>query len=438
MLIKRVNQQHIFASFERPCVTTILGSRRIGKSTLVEEYVKLNYNNTWVSLNMDVLATVQNVAKGNLKQIIEEQSERQIGTNKKIWVTIDEAQKCPEIFDQIKTLYDQYKDKNAIKFILTGSSFLTLHKLGAETLAGRIELLYLREFCLQELFSLINQQEIPKKYLLDFIDDSIDIDSLENYIASRAPLRQKINAALNENLIFGGLPETIKEISSDLRFIYLSNYLQTYLEKDIRAIGNISDFNLYQRLMEVIAEQTGSLRQDEKVLASLGCSRDTLKKYRGILLATLMYDEIFPYIGSSLKRLMKSPKCYLLNNGLISYLTGLNDLVVLQKTGLIGHRFENWFLKELEVWLDRCVQRNKIYYWRTSAGVEVDFVVEKKPQVFPFEVTYSDQVDNKKIKNLRTFLHDEPKAKIGFCVYNGDFYYDKKNRICFLPAWAFG
>lgn len=218
--------------------------------------------------------------------------------------------------------------------------------------------------------------------------------------------------------------------------IYLNNYLQTYLEKDIRAILTINDLNLYQKLLEVTAEQTGSVRDDKKTIDALHCSRDTLKKYRGYLSATLIYEELHPYIGSILKRLIKSPKGYLLNNGLTSYLTGINDLNILQKTGIIGYRFECWFLKELKIWLMHNPGRSKIYYYRTTAGVEIDFVVEQKPYVFPFKITFSNTIESKKVKALIQFMHEEPKAKLGFYIYMGPYKYDKELNICFLPAWA--
>ena len=116
----------------------------------------------------------------------------------------------------------------------------------------------------------------------------------------------------------------------------MSNYLQTYLERDIREISTISDLSLYENLMKVMAEQTGSIREDQKVVDVLRCSRNTLLKYQGYLMATWQYIEIEPYIGSTLKRLVKSPKGYLRNNGLISYFTGNKDLALLAQTGLIG------------------------------------------------------------------------------------------------------
>ncbi|MFX8906952.1 DUF4143 domain-containing protein, partial [Acinetobacter baumannii] len=90
----------------------------------------------------------------------------------------------------------------------------------------------------------------------------------------------------------------------------------------------------------------------------------------------------------------------LLNNGLLSLLTGLTELPLLQKTGLIGYRLENWFLNELQTWISRSVLRDQIHYWRTSTGVEVDFVVVKKPYIFPFEVTYQTNIESSKVRNL--------------------------------------
>ena len=153
-------------------------------------------------------------------------------------------------------------------------------------------------------------------------------------------------------------------------------------------------------------------------------------------MATLMYEEVYPYINSSLKRLVKTPKGYLTNNGLISYLSGIEDLNILKTTGLVGHRFENWVLKELAVWLDRDPRQNKIYFWRTHGGVEVDFVVKKQLDIIPIEISFSQQVERKKVKHLKLFLQEENRAKFGVCIYNGPFLHDADARIYFLPAWA--
>ncbi len=438
MYAQRLNEARIYHSFDSPFVTALLGARRVGKSTLVAHYAETHPKKSWVFLNMDIREQNLRVEDGGLQALIQENLKRQIGQGEKIWVAIDEAQKCPPLFDQVKVLYDQYKDKNIIKFILTGSGFLSLHQLSAESLAGRIELLHLREFGLLETVALEHGMKLPEKSIFEFACDDFNPQRLEQHINALAPWKPVLEKSLDEQQIWGGLPEILAIPEIGNRRSYLSNYLQTYLEKDIRAITTISDLNLYQKMMGVIAEQTGSLRQDNSITAALNCANDTLQKYRGFLLATLMYREVYPFIGSVLKRLVKSPKGYLLNNGLISYLTGIDDLNVLQKSGLIGHRFENWFLKELQIWLDRETKRSDIYYWRTAGGMEVDFVVQKNPEIYPFEVTYSNRVQDKKLRNLSQFLRDESKAKMGFYIYTGDYHYDANQRICFLPAWAVG
>ncbi len=187
--------------------------------------------------------------------------------------------------------------------------------------------------------------------------------------------------------------------------------------------------------MRICAELTGSVRDDKKISEALHTSRNTLTKYRSYLLATLQYTELFPFITSSIKRLVKSPKGYLINNGLISYLTGIHKFSHLKTTGLIGHRFENWFLNEIQTWLDTQFERHQVYFWRTGGGAEVDFVVTVGRKVIPFEVTYSPMIESKKFNNLKDFMKNTPEAAIGIFCYMGPLSFDNENRIIFLPAW---
>ena len=139
-----------------------------------------------------------------------------------------------------------------------------------------------------------------------------------------------------------------------------------------------------------------------------------------------------------MKRIIKSPKGYVTNNGVLSVLTGLDTLDVLKSSSHIGHRFENWFLKEVQIWLDRDVKRHQIYYWQTITGTEVDFIVEQKPRLIPFEVTYRSRVDSKKLKNLATFMDKTDKASVGVLIYNGEYIFKPELNIHCIPAWAIG
>ena len=158
MYIFRENEKVFFESFEGNFVSALLGPRRVGKTTLVEHYIDLHPERTWVQFNMDERRQQQRIANGELLLMIEESALKKVGGEKKLWIVIDEAQKCPDLFDQIKLLYDKFKGQDKIKFIITGSAHLNLHKLVAETLAGRVDLLRLMEFNLRETARLFNKE----------------------------------------------------------------------------------------------------------------------------------------------------------------------------------------------------------------------------------------------------------------------------------------
>jgi predicted AAA+ superfamily ATPase len=432
----RANEQFLFKSFDGPYISALLGPRRVGKTTLLEYYMKLHPEKKWVHLNMDVMSQRHRIAAEELALMIEQTALQKIGGPHKLWVFIDEAQKCPALFDQVKILYDTHKGSNCIKFLLTGSAHLNLHKLTAESLAGRVDLLHLREFNLRETTHLLVKDiSLPAHTVFNTIFQTQDMQALQDTVAQHRPFQLVLQESLHSHLTWGGLPEVIATPAESDRLKYLSNYLQTYLEKDIRAIDSIGDLHMYQNLMQICAQLTGSVRDDQKIIDALHCSRGTLLKYRDYLLATLQYTEIFPFIRSSVKRLVKSPKGYIINNGLISYLTGLHDLAILKITGLIGHRFENWFLNEIQTWLDTQAENQQIYFWRTAGGAEVDFVITLGKHVVPFEITYATHIESKKLNNLKGFMASCPEASIGVFCYMGEFLYDAEHRILFLPAW---
>ncbi len=433
-LATRVNADVIIEGINNQFVTAILGPRRVGKSTFIQSYIAAHPQQKWTIFNMDIRSQRKNMEQGGLRIEIEKQALQKVGGNEKLWVVIDEAQKCPELFDQIKVIYDEFKDKNLIKFILTGSASLDLHNLSAESLAGRIVLLNMREFTIKEMAMFNHKVNISSNSLLNILVQQPD--EIASAIDGLLPYKDILQESLEFQLVYGGLPEVIKLQTERERFQYLDQYIQSYLEKDVRKIAEITNLDLYQKLLEVLAEYTGSLRDDKRLIESLGCARNTLKKYRGYLVATKVYHEVFPVMSDSLKRIIKSPKGYVHNNGIVSILTGLDELMLLKKSSQIGHRLENWFLKELQVWLDRDVKRHRIYYWHTIGGMEVDFIVERKPRLIPFEVTHATKIDSKKLRNLATFMQKSGRAACGFLIYNGDYIYKPELNIHCIPAWA--
>lgn len=438
MYIHRAIQAEIEASLKRTNVTAILGPRRVGKSSLIKNYSKSVKNGIWCTINLDQLSIRERISNQELLQIVVENARQNIGGKEKIWVAIDEAQKSPELFDQIKLIYDEWIDKDKIKFILTGSGHLTLHKLSTESLAGRIELYYMQPFTLRELGA-VQIDELNTNSILKCLTDknSKELPNiLQEEVNSLLPYKHILMNSLHESLIWGGFPELTKYSANSDKKRYLSNYIDTYLEQDIRAINTISDLNLFKNMMRVIAQQTGSLRDDNKICQALSCHVDTLKKYRGYLYATLLYIELHPFIEAMLKKLVKSPKAYMLDNGLITSLTGLDDYGILEATGKVGNRFENWFIQELRSWLAGESDRSEINFLRLSSGTEVDFIVSIRGNIFPFETTYGENPERRKVANLKRFMEYTPEVRWAFYIYNGKYMVDEANRIIFLPAWS--
>ena len=133
MYADRINKETLESSFRRPFITAILGPRRVGKSLFVNHYAKNHPELIWVFLNMDDMGQRMRVEAQELEDLVIAGGKQQVGGKNKIWVVIDEAQKCPLIFDQLKILYDKHKDLDKIKFILTGSAVLSLHQLSSDS-----------------------------------------------------------------------------------------------------------------------------------------------------------------------------------------------------------------------------------------------------------------------------------------------------------------
>lgn len=202
MFAERINKEAIESSFHRPFITAILGPRRVGKSLFVKHFSEKNSNLIWVFLNMDDMYQRLRVENHELEAMIIEGAKKHIGGEDKIWVVIDEAQKCPNVFDQIKILYDKYKDQEKVKFILTGSAVLSLHQLSAESLAGRIEMNHLQEFTLREAI-LYSEPKILKLSLFDQLDGEEPLERIGEIIRELKPYKPILEAELLKQLVWG-------------------------------------------------------------------------------------------------------------------------------------------------------------------------------------------------------------------------------------------
>jgi len=435
MFVTRLFQSKIFRAFENSFITLLLGPRRVGKSYLVAQYFKEHPQNHLVSLNLDSLELRLALESGNLESVLENRLGKKLGElSTKLWLVVDEAQKSGALFDQVKLLYDRFKDSGRFKCILTGSGSLSLMEASAESLGGRVFSYELLPFVLEESFRLRNgEQEIARPFS-ELILGS-DPKKIEECVLSLQPKQNLLQDCMREQWVWGGFPEVLQSKDSEERKIYLSNYRQTYLEKDIRSLEQVGDLKKFNQLLELLAFQVGSLRQDKKVYDALGISPQTLAKYLSILEATFLYYELPPFIRTPFKRIFKANKSYLVDNGLLSYLRGIYQLDLLQGSDAIGAWFENWTIGSVKSILNSHFSDPRVYFWKTTGHVEVDLILEFENHVIPIEIKYSQKPDRKKTKHLKSFLREENRAKFGMIIYNGPYQYDSEERILYFPAW---
>lgn len=283
-------------------------------------------------------------------------------------IIIDEIQYVPQLFSHIKTLIDGNRQKKG-QFLLTGSQSFPLMAKVSESLAGRVAVFSLLSFSFKEQFG--------KKIISD-------IDKIKNRI------------------LFGGYPEVVgnRKINRELWF---ASYLQTYLERDIRQLRQVGDITDFQRFLQLLAAYNGQVLNLSNLSRDLGVAVNTVKAWVSLLEAGLQIILIKPFYINKGKRIVKSPKIYFLDTGLLCYLSGITSPKQVFAGHLSGQFFETAVLGELVRNFYNQGKIPRVYWWRTSYGEEVDFVIEYGGKIIPVEVKLSANVNREMIKGLISF-----------------------------------
>ncbi|MBM3198398.1 MAG: DUF4143 domain-containing protein [Chlamydiae bacterium] len=250
-------------------------------------------------------------------------------------------------------------------FILTGSHQADLHSAIAQSLAGRTALLRLLPLSLQE------------------IRDA------------------SLSHSLEEIILHGGYPRVYRD-QLPLSNAY-SSYFQTYVERDVRQILQIRDLLPFERLIKLLASRVGQLVNYASLASDIGMSAVTVKEWIAALEATYILVRLEPYFDNFGKRLIKSPKLYFADTGLLCYLLGIDTVEQLQKDSLYGNLFENWVILELMKARYNRALDPRMYFYRDSSGKEVDVLFQKGSHLLPIE-----------IKSSKTFSPSFIKASITF------------------------
>lgn len=289
-------------------------------------------------------------------------------------VIFDEVQKVPELFNLIKKAVDEDRQTPG-KYILTGSSQFAFIKGVTESLAGRIGLLSQLPFQISEMPRELREQAIYK----------------------------------------GGYPELVNKRYA-LWEDWYSSYLDTYITKDVSALLHLGDKRDFLRLIRLLAANTSQILNMSRFATDIGVDVKTIKKWISVLEASYIIFLLPPYYRNYGKRIVKSPKIYFYDTGLVSYLTGIRTKELFSNGPMAGSIFENHIIAEVLKQEVHQKSNTELFYLRTNHGEEIDLIVDHKQYKELIEIKHSETFTPKMVKSVELFF--EPGDK-GYLLYQG-------------------
>ncbi|MEO8179716.1 MAG: ATP-binding protein [Deltaproteobacteria bacterium] len=344
----------------------LLGPRQSGKTTLARA---LFPSFRYLSLEDPDL---RRLALSDPRALLRDTSESLI---------LDEVQRAPELLSYLQGRLDDPTSQQ--RFILTGSQNLLLAEKVSQTLAGRTR-----------IFSLLplSQRELQ----LNGVRSDDDLDA---------------------RLLRGGYPRIYDQDLDPTQ--WLAQYYATYVERDVRQLSAISDLDLFDRFMRLLAGRAGQLLNLSSLGADCGVSQPTASAWLSILKTSYICLTLEPHFRNFSKRLIKSPKAYFLDTGLLCYLLRLRTTEQLSSHPLRGAIFENWVVAERMKGFLNAGEEAPLYFWRDSRGHEVDLVVDRGAQLEPVEVKSAATFDPSFLDGLRYFSTLQQHSG-GQIIYGGD------------------
>lgn len=348
-------------------IVAIVGPRQSGKTTL-SRTVFPNY--TYVSLeDLDHRSFAEQDPRGFLAQY----------ENK---VIIDEIQRVPSLFSYLQTQVDASDTPG--QYILTGSAHLMLLEKLTQSLAGRAALLKLFPLSFSELTT-----------------------------------QNCLNQNCTEQLFTGFYPRIYKHHIDPID--WYPNYIQTYLEKDVREMVNIKNLTTFRRFVGLCAGRHGQLLELTSLANDCGVSRQTVKEWISILEASFLIYLLPPFYNNFSKRLIKSPKLYFYDSGLVCSLLKIETPEQLQTHYLRGAIFEGCIITEIMKHRYNKGLEPHVYFWKERNGKEVDCIIEQANQVLSLELKASKTISDDFFKGLKYWQNlSAEKPENSYLIYGGD------------------
>lgn len=382
MWIERYHNSKLAEAIKTRPVVLVTGIRQVGKSSLLK---KLLPNTEYVTLDKALLA-----------QEAEENPSKFLDRFKK-QVIIDEVQYAPSLFRELKIRVDQNRSEKG-KWILTGSQQFVLMDSVKESLAGRVRIIPMGSLSAVEL----NKTSLLKK---------------------------------KDDLLWkGGFPEIWAENLNAKDFF--EDYLQTYIERDLKQLLNVSNLWDYRRFLSLLATRTGQLLNYSELAKDIGVSVNTIKSWVNVLEVSGVVVLLTPFYKNLGKRMIKSPKVYFCDNGLVCSLLNIHSQDALDNSLHKGNIWENFVLTELVKY--NLIPGKNIFYYRDQNGVEIDFILEKDSKTWLIEAKSSEKPNPKKLnfKKIAPFFEREVQSLLA-CNIPDKGMYELKDYSVYNPLYGY-
>jgi len=390
-MIKRTLSDKLLALARQFPVVSVTGPRQSGKTTLTRMVFR-DYD--YISLeDPDEREFAHGDPKGFLKRFTD-------------GVILDEIQRAPALLSYIQGIVDS--DRSPGRFVLTGSQQLRVMEKVSQTLAGRTAIVILLPFSLYELLG-------------EPSSDPWKIDTL--------PDKRKKPPFTLEKILYQGLYPRIYDKKLDAQD-WLSAYYRTYVERDVRDIANIGNLETFQRFVRLCAGRTGQLLNHSSLASDCGISHTTARHWISILEAGFIIHLLPPHHANFSKRVIKSPKLYFLDTGLLCYLLRIREPDDILVHAMKGAIFETFVVSELYKAFAHRGEMPPLYFWRDRTGHEVDIVVDTGKKLVPIEIKSGETIVSSLLDGLRYFVSlGSPASKTGVLIHGGEALYRRENFV---------
>ena len=394
---RKIESQLRYLSEHFPAVV-IAGARQTGKTTLIKKLIDIRENMTYVTLDYP---RIRELARSDPELFLQQYPAP---------VVIDEVQYAPELLPYIKIQIDNNRQNG--QYILSGSLMFRLMKNVSESLAGRTGILSLYALSRAEIYGTEEVPFLPSNELTMKHDETI--------------------TSIFDRIYRGSMPQMIidPELTPNA---YFGEYMQTYMERDIRELIEIKNESKFLKFIACAAARTGQELNLSDIAKDVGIDSKTADNWISLLVTSGLVYLLQPYSGNTIKRILKRPKMYFMDTGLACYLSLWNNPRALENSAAAGAMFETYVVSEIiKEYTNKGIDvRSRLAYYRDNNGKEIDLMIIENGNIYPVEIKKSADPGKEALKNFSvlTGLSNGIGEGAVICLSSVSYPLDKKNKV---------